>query len=76
MVDTVTGKLTFKRLRTGKRKGSTTVKVGADKAPKARPVKVPRARPPPKPKMPRKKKKKVKPDLPRKKFVGPETLVS
>jgi len=74
VVDAVTGKLTFKRLGTGKRKGSTTVKVGADKAPKPKPA--PKTRPPPKPRMPRKKKKaKLKPERPRKKFVGPETVV-
>jgi len=74
VVDSVTGKLTFKRLGTGKRKGSTAVKVGADRAPKPRPLPKPRARAPPKPKMPRKKKVKKKPEPKRKKFVGPETL--
>jgi len=75
VVDAVTGKLTFKRLGTGKRKGSTTVKVGEDRQPVPRAPPKPRARAPPKPKMPRKKKIKVKPDIPRKKFKGPETLV-
>jgi hypothetical protein len=74
-VDAVTGKITFKRLGTGKKKGSTTVKVGEDIIAAPKPKKVPRARPPPKPRMPRKKKVKVQKDPPpRKIFVGPETL--
>ena len=74
VVDTVTGKITFKRLGTGKKKGSTKVKVGDDIIAPPKPKKVPRARAPPKPRMPRKKKLKVRKDPPRKKFVGPETL--